>query len=79
MAHFFAHVRTSTRLIPDNDGFELANIGRLRETAAKIAADLVAKDPHAINWTFELSDENGRTVLRLPLSECLSEGALNKD
>jgi hypothetical protein len=73
MARFFAHVRTPSGLIPDGEGFELANIGKLRESASRIAADLVANNPAAIDWTFELTDEVGRTVLTLLLRDCLPD------
>jgi hypothetical protein len=73
VARFFAHVRTPSGLIPDGEGFELANIGKLHENAARIAADLVANNPAAADWTFELADEVGRTVLTLPLRDCLRD------
>lgn len=77
MARFFAHVRTDTELVPDGEGFELANIGKLHESATRIATDLVASNPKAIEWSFELTDETGRTVLVLPLRDCLPNAKSN--
>lgn len=71
MARYFAHVRTATDLIPDGDGFELENLGKVHVNAARIAADLVANDPSAKDWTFEITDELNRIVLTLPLRDCL--------
>ena len=73
MAHFFAHVRTDKGLVPDKEGFQLANVGKARESCSRIAKDLVGSNPSAINWTFELTDEMGRTVLVLPLRDCMPD------
>ena len=77
MARYFAHVRTATDLIPDGEGFELENLGKVHVNAARIAVDLVASDPRALDWTFEITDEMGRTVLTLPLRDCLQSGNPN--
>ena len=77
MPRFFAHVRTATGLIPDGQGFELANLSKIHAVVARIAADLVAGDPSATAWTFEITDEEGRTVLTLPLGNCLQDGNPN--
>ncbi len=71
MPRYFAHVRTPNGLVPDNEGFELSQLGRANDSCARVAADLVAKDPSAKDWTFEVADELGRTVLTLPLRDCL--------
>ena len=71
MARYFAHVRTATDLIPDGEGFELENLGKVHVNVARIAADLVASDPRAKDWTFEITDELNRIVLTLPLRDCL--------
>jgi hypothetical protein len=77
MARFFAHVRTATALIPDSEGFELEKLGKVHANCARVAADLVASDPSARDWTFEIADETGRTVLTLPLRDCLEGGNPN--
>jgi hypothetical protein len=77
MARFFAHVRTATALIPDSEGFELENLGKVHANCVRVAADLVASDPHALDWTFEITDEMGQTVLTLPLRDCLQSGNPN--
>ena len=77
MARFFAHVRTPDGLVPDNEGFELAQLGRAHESCARVAADLVASNPSAKDWTFEVADETGQTVLTLPLRDCLEGGNPN--
>jgi hypothetical protein len=71
MPRFFARVRTATSLVPDEKGFELATLGKIHAEVARLAKDLVASDPSAVTWTFEIADEEGRTVLTLPLKDCL--------
>jgi hypothetical protein len=76
MARFFLHIRTSDGvLIRDDEGTELLHLGRLRDTATKVAADLIRDDPAAADWTLEVSDETDRVVLSEKLRQFVPVGS----
>ena len=71
MPRFFLHLRTSEGLNMDGKGVELAHLGDLRKSASKIAVDLLADNPGAADWRFEVEDETGRTVFTERLGDLI--------
>jgi hypothetical protein len=71
MARFFLHLRTPQGLVSDGRGVELAHLGKVRESMTRVAVDLARNDPAAADWTFEVADEVGRTVLTEKLGALL--------
>jgi len=79
MVRYFMNVRYRGRLIPDDEGDELADEGELRAHALANAHDLVFRT--RMDWirdwfdcSFEVTDESNRTVLVMPFGEVVPEG-----
>ena len=75
---YFMNVRYRGRLIPDNEGDELANEEELRPHALATARDLVfhTRMDSIRSWfdcSFEITDESGKTVLVMPFGEVVDE------
>ena len=72
MHRYFANVRTSSgEFIADLEGDEFDGVDQCRADTLTIAADLLANS-RGQDWrgcSFEVTDEQGRTVLVLPFSE----------
>jgi len=73
------NVRYRGRLIPDEEGDELADEAALRAHALATAHDLVFRT--RMDWirdwfdcSFEITDESNRTVLVMPFDEVVPEG-----
>jgi hypothetical protein len=64
MTRFFLNIRKPDgELIQGDQGAELTQLGRARETAIKVAVDLVRENPETATWAFEITDEVDRIVL----------------
>ncbi len=65
--HFSA--RGPNRHIPDYDGLELSDLQTARAIALLAAADVLEemadRERHP-DWRFEITDEDGKTVLTIP-------------
>lgn len=75
MARYFLNVRRNGVLIEDPDGDEAADLPAMRRVAEETIEDILCR-PETYGehqrWdrcTFEITDESGMTVMRLPFSE----------
>lgn len=75
---YFMNVRYRGRLIPDHEGDELAEEAALRAHALATARELVftTRMQTMRSWfdcSFEVTDENGRSVLVMPFDEVVED------
>ncbi|HEV7251964.1 MAG TPA: hypothetical protein VGN97_02535 [Mesorhizobium sp.] len=71
---FFMNMRSRSRFVPDQEGDELQDGQMLREHAIATARDLIRHTRLAsvrdwLDWTYEITDDTGHTVLVLPFEE----------
>lgn len=73
MPRYFFHIRSSDVLVEDQEGFEVSESGSLEEEAVEAARDLLAEgDLQGLDrreWVFEVADESGTILLKLPFIE----------
>ena len=67
MALYFFHVRTERGLFLDDDGIDLPTLAAVRREAFTSAQEFLAEAEWSGPLAFEVTDQNGRTVLTLPI------------
>jgi hypothetical protein len=71
MPRFFFSARGPNRHISDYEGLELSDLLTARDIALRAATDVLAEmkdqERHP-DWRFEITDEDGQTVLTIPFS-----------
>ena len=78
MPRYYFSARGPNRHIPDYDGLELSDIQTARAIALLAAADVLdemAGHEHHPDWRFEITDEDGQTILTIPFSEAQLPGS----
>jgi PAS domain S-box-containing protein len=75
---YFFHLRGPEGLEADEIGLELPGPEAVREQArwamAGIAGELILAGHDLLEWSLEVTDSRGRTVIELPFAEALSSG-----
>ena len=67
MPLYYFNVRTDACLVADEDGIELPDISSVLNEALVSAHDFLADVEWSGSLLFEVADEHGRIVLRLPI------------
>jgi hypothetical protein len=67
MALYYFHVRTDRTLVADEDGIDLPHMEAVRREALVSAHEFSAEARWAGVLAFEITDAQGRVVLRLPI------------
>ena len=73
MPRYYFHARSLDHCIPDHEGVELDDVVTARAAALFAAVDALDDMDdlkHQLDWTFEITDEAGQTILTIPFSEC---------
>jgi len=76
-ARYYFSARGPNRHIPDYDDLELSDLMTARAIALRAAADVLAEmggHEHHPDWRFEITDEDGKTVLTISFSEAAKPG-----
>jgi hypothetical protein len=79
MARFYFHVRSGGDLMRDPDGSDLPDIDSARKEAVRMACRAWSEKPPERtggNEVFEITDEAGEIVLKVPFSEAFAERAV---
>lgn len=79
MPRFFFHIRNESGLRTDGEGMELPDVEAARKEAVARACEIWSKRPPDAahnNDTFEVTDEAGEVVRRVPFSEAFAERAV---
>jgi hypothetical protein len=79
MPRYYFHVREGSSLTRDPDGAELPDIDAARKQAVKMACRAWSEQPPEAqdnDETFEITDQSGEVVLRVPFSEAYAERAV---
>ena len=79
MPRYFFHVRAGGSLTRDGDGLDLPDIDAARKHAIAQACRAWSENPPASQdntETFEIADEHGEVVLKVPFSEAYAERAV---
>ena len=76
MPRFFFNLWDSKAFVADAQGIELPSLDAVRDEAIKSALDVLtdgrAKGEDRTGWTFEVKDDQDRTVLQLPFAEAVA-------
>ena len=67
MALYYFHVRTDRGLFVDEEGIELPDLDEVRREALVSAHEFLAEAEWSGPLAFEVTDQNGRTVMTLPI------------
>ena len=67
MPLYYFHVRTERGLFLDDDGIDLPNLAAVRREALTSAQEFLAEAEWSGPLAFDVTDQNGRTVLTLPI------------
>jgi hypothetical protein len=71
--YFFHMVEGRTKhLVRDLEGSSFSNTGEARKEAIGLARDIIGHGLHGSTWRVVVTDENGRTILTVPLAENLA-------
>ena len=79
MPRYYFHVRTGSDLTEDSEGADLPDIDAARKQAIKMACRVWSERPPEStdnDDTFEIADEAGQVVLKVPFSEAFAERAV---
>jgi hypothetical protein len=79
MPRYFSYVRTGGNLMDDADGVDLPDIDAARKHAVTMACGTWSERPPEAqdnDETFEITNESGEVVLRVPFSEAFAERAV---
>jgi hypothetical protein len=78
MPRYYFHICTGSDLTRDADGSDLPDLDAARKQAVKMACRAWSERPpdNADNETFEITDESGEVVLKVPFSEAFAERAV---
>ena len=79
MPRYYFHVRSGNDLTRDPDGSDLPDIDAARKHAVRVACRVWSERPPEStnsNETFEITDEAGQVVLKVPFSEAFAERAV---
>ncbi len=79
MPRYYFHVRAGDDLAQDTQGVDLPDIDAARKEAVKRACRIWSERPpesSGNNETFEIADETGHVVLKVPFSEAFAERAV---
>ena len=75
MRRFFFNVQQGNEYVEDTEGQEIADLEGVRSEALTAAREVVAEGALAgkewTSWSFNITDENGETVLRFPFSQAM--------
>ena len=72
MARYYFNARGPNRHIPDCDGLDVSDLMTACAIARLAAADVLARmdnSRHHPDWHFEITNEDGQTILTIPFSE----------
>jgi hypothetical protein len=79
MPRYYFHVRAGSELSRDSQGVDLPDIDAARKHAVAMACRAWSENPpegQDNNDTFEVADESGQVVLKVPFSEAYAERAV---
>ena len=79
MPRYYFHVRSGSDLARDPEGSDLPDIDAARKQAVGMACRAWSERPPEStdnNETFEITDEAGQVVLKVPFSEAFAERAV---
>ena len=79
MARYYFHVRAENDLRRDPEGSDLPDIEAARKQAVTMACRIWSERPPEStdnDETFEIVDESGQVVLKVPFSEAYAERAV---
>ena len=79
MPRYYFHVRAGSGLTRDPDGADLPDIDAARKQAIKMACRAWSERPPEStdnDDAFEIADESGQVVLKVPFSEAFAERAV---
>jgi hypothetical protein len=79
MPRYYFHVRSGSDLTRDQEGSDLPDIQAARKQAVEMACRAWSERPPATadnDETFEITDEAGKVVLKVPFSEAFAERAV---
>ena len=71
MPMYYFHIRDGSTLEVDPDGTELPDIRAAHAEALNVAHELLRELPDLQKAVLEIADENGQTILTMPLSDAL--------
>jgi hypothetical protein len=76
MPRYFFNARGPNRYVADYKGVDLDSIEAARDVARQTILD-IASDPVELrrheDWTMEVTNDGGRTILTMPFSEAAQE------